>query len=277
MKRFSKRIRLIIRRTIVCFCFALILVILCSGIDRCYKILSLDFKAKPGGVSSLSPPVDSRLPSEAAVREEPGRSSPPAQVSKPVVPPKPESWFNDAVLIGDSRTEGLENYDGLGNASYFAIKGLMVDTVYTKPAVKLNGKRLTVMQAIKQKKFGKVYIMLGVNELGWSSFRTFVDDYGKMVDDIKKDQPGAVIYLQSILPVTNEKSVSSTIYNNQKIRNSNLAIQKLAAQKNVKYLAVDTAVSDSSGALAADAATDGIHLNAAYCKKWCDYLKTHTD
>lgn len=280
MKRISKRRRLLIRRTAICLCAVLLLAVLISGIRECVKMLESGFGREPQTVSS---PQKSRSiltagsPSKAPSRPSPEHSeSPPAQAD-PGGPQKPEEWFNDAVFIGDSRTEGLENYDGLGNAEYFAVKGLMVDTVYTKAAIKMNGNKLTVMQAMKQKKFGKVFIMLGVNELGWSDFRSFVDDYGKMVDDVKKDQPGAEIYLQSILPVTTQKSVSSTIYNNQKIKNYNQAIQKLADQKKIKYLAVDTAVSDPSGALPPDAATDGIHLNAQYCKKWCDYLKTHTE
>ena len=35
-------------------------------------------------------------------------------------------------------------------------------------------------------------------------------------------------------------------------------------------------VSDENGALPADASTDGVHLNKAYCQKWLAYLKNHT-
>ena len=33
---------------------------------------------------------------------------------------------------------------------------------------------------------------------------------------------------------------------------------------------------DDNGALKADAASDGIHLKASYCKEWLDFLKKHT-
>lgn len=268
MNKIGKQGRLLFRRTAVCICFVLAIVILGAGIGECLKILKPDMAA----AQAASSPPPSRAASAGVSRP---TSSAPKKASEPAKPLKPESWFNDAVLIGDSRTEGLQNYDGLGDASYFAIKGLMVDTVYTKSGVKLNGKKLTVMDALKQKKFGKVYIMLGLNELGWSSFKTFLEDYGKMVDDVKKDQPGAKIYLQSILPVTAKKSATDKVYTNQKIKNSNQAIQKLAVQKKVIYLAVNTAVADSTGALPANAAVDGIHLNAEYCKKWCEYLRSN--
>lgn len=282
MNRGRKRRRLLIRRAEICLCFALLVVILTAGIGECAKVLRSESTKKSPPIKTIQVPssaVSSAKAPSAVSSQRPSTqtsSLPPAKVD-PGGPPKPESWFNDAVFIGDSRTQGLQNYDGLGDATYFAVKGLMVNTAYTQSAIRLNGNKLTVMQAMKRKKFGKVYIMLGVNELGWSSFQMFVNDYGQMIDDIRKDQPGATIYLQSILPVTEKESTSNSVYNNKKIQNYNQAIQKLAAQRKVKYLAVCNAVADISGALPANAATDGIHLDAQYCKKWCDYLKTHTD
>lgn len=185
-------------------------------------------------------------------------------------------WFKDAVFIGNSRTEGLRNYDGLDGAVYYAQKGLMVDTAYTKKVVDIGGREYSAMQAIKKKHFGKVYLMFGINELGWSSSQTFFDDYGKMVDDIKKDLPDAKIYIQSVMPVSEKKSESSNIYNNAKIKEFNIRLKKLANDKKTVYLDVAGAVSDSGGTLPEGASVDGVHMNSQYCGKWCDYLKTHT-
>lgn len=187
-----------------------------------------------------------------------------------------KNYFDDAVFIGDSRTEGLRNYDGLGNATYYAIKGLMVNTAFTKPAVNLNGRKITVADALKENKFGKVYIMLGVNELGWSSFQTFINDYSKLIDHIKNNQPNSKIIIQSILPVSKKKSQSDRIYNKKNIDHYNTEIKKLAQSKGVNYLEVNKAVSDSEGFLPPNSSNDGIHLNNIYCKKWCEYLKDHT-
>ena len=226
-------------------------------------------------LSSASPPL-ANLPSSAPPESEPSEEGSAADSASPPESMVEESWFDDAAFIGNSRTEGLANYDGLGGAAYYALKGLMVSTVGTKPAVRIGNEKVSVMQALRRNKFKKVYVMLGINELGWSSFQTFVDDYGTMVDEIKEDQPGAAVYLQSILPVTEKESESSTIYTNRKIDDYNEAIQKIAEQKEVRYLAVGSALSDSSGCLPAGASADGIHLNAEYCGKWCDYLRSHT-
>ena len=292
----NRKRRLLLRRIIVCLVCVGVLALLIFGVAKgaaaLMKIVNPGGAAAQTGLSpssgsslqaassaALSAPSSAKAASSQA-RSAPAPAAPPPSSAPPLVTPKPGTaapagWFRDAVFVGDSRTEGLENYDGLDGATYYAVKGLMVDTIYTKEAIRSGGSKITVMQALQRKKFGKVYIMLGVNELGWSSFATFVSDYGKVVDDIRKYQPGTRIYLEAILPVTAEKSKTDGIYNNTRIAGSNDAIRKLAAEKKVTYLAVDEAVRDASGALPSEATVDGIHLNAAYCKKWCDYLKTH--
>ena len=189
---------------------------------------------------------------------------------------KPTGTFDHTVLIGDSRTEGLEIYDGLGNAAYYAAKGLTVSTVFTKPVIEVDGKKVTVMQALSQKQFDRVYIMLGVNELGWSSSQTFIQEYGKMIDTVRKDQPKAKIYVQSILPVTAKKAGMDKTYSLKNIVSHNKMIQNMTEEKGVYYLSVDASVSDSKGYLPDDASVDGVHLNSKYCKKWCEFLKKNT-
>lgn len=227
---------------------------------------------KPPAVSAVSVPPASKTESKAAVSSEaPSSALPPESTAK-----AGEGWFEDAVFIGNSLTEGLRNYDGLDGASYYAGKGLMVDTVYTKKIVSAGGRQYTAVQAVKKNRFGKVYLMFGINELGWSSSQTFFDDYGKLIDDIKKGSSGVKIYVQSIMPVSAKKSESSTIYNNAKIREFNGRLEKLAKDKNAVYLDVASAVADGSGALPEGASLDGVHLNAQYCGKWCGYLQEHT-
>lgn len=198
--------------------------------------------------------------------------------SKPV--PKSDmaenSYFNDAVFIGDSRTEGLILYTGLSNAISYTHKGLMVDTVFTSPVINKNGEKLSVMDALRQTDFGKVYIMLGINETGWPYNSIFIEKYGKIIDEIKAINPKAIIYVQEILPVTNSVSQTHSYIKNGKINEFNILIRKMAEEKKIYYIDTGNAVSDANGCLPEDAAIDGIHLKKPYCEKWLDYLKTHT-
>ena len=187
-----------------------------------------------------------------------------------------DSYFDDAAFIGDSRTQGLQLYTGLPNATFYATQGLMVDTFFSKKFVKAGGGKITIPDAMKNQTYKKVYIMLGVNELGWAYEKVFIQKYGEVVDKVKELQPDAKIYVQSILPVTKAKSDGDAIYNNTKISRYNELIEQMCREKGVTYLHVADAVGLDNGALPAGSATDGVHLNREYCYKWLDYLKTHT-
>ena len=187
-----------------------------------------------------------------------------------------DDYFNDAVFIGDSRTEGFIMYNGLSNVTSLTAKGLMVDTAFSKPAINMNGEKISVMKALSKTKFNKVYIMLGINELGWAYSDIFINKYAEIVDYIKEINSEAQIYIQSILPVSYKKSSSDKIYNNDKIREYNELIKKMTNEKQIYYLDVAEAIKDEDGNLPAEASLDGVHLKKEYCQQWYEYLKTHT-
>lgn len=284
LRRRRRRRKLFLWRTAVCLCLLSLLVAAAEGTTAVIKDLTKSADVSSSGPSASSRPDSSAppaSPSQPPVSQEPAALSsaartPSSETGLPVSASAPEGWFSDALFIGDSRTEGLRNYDGLPGATYYAVKGLMVNTVYTKREVADNGTKETVMQAQAKHPFGKIYVMLGVNELGWSSMQSFVSDYKKMAEDLKKDHPKARIYLQAIFPVSAQKSTGSSIYNNDKIAAYNQAILKIAEQENIGFLDTARAVS-TDGVLPENASTDGVHLNSEYCAKWCDYLKTHTE
>ena len=168
-------------------------------------------------------------------------------------------------------------YTGLKDVVDYTYIGLMIDTAVTKKFVKTStGEEVTLLEDMKNRNIQKVYIMLGINELGWSYSQVFVNDYAELIRKIKEIKPNCEIHLQSIIPVTKEKSDSDDIYNNTKIAEYNRLIKDLAARENVKYLDVKSAVVDSGGNLPSSASTDGIHINKTYCLKWLDYIKNNS-
>lgn len=187
-------------------------------------------------------------------------------------------YFSDAVFLGDSRTEGLIISTGLSKAAFYGGKGLTVDTAFTQNVVRLSGSKskITPIDALKKKKFNKVYVMFGINELGWAYDDIFVERYTKLINEIQKLQPDAKIYVQSILPVSKEKETKDKIYNNKKIIRYNKLIKKMAENEKVYYIDVASAVRNKDKVLPVSASTDGVHLNKEYCGKWLDYIKVHT-
>ena len=186
------------------------------------------------------------------------------------------SYFDDAVFIGDSRTEGLILYTGLSNTTVYANQGLMVDTVFTSPVIQMDGQKLSVVEALRRTEFKKVYIMLGINETGWAYESIFIDKYKALIEEIQSINPQAIIYIQEIMPVTAETSRTHSYVKNDKIQRYNELLAKLAKEMGAYYIDTGAAVADASGCLPEEAAIDGIHLKKPYCDKWLDYLKTHT-
>jgi hypothetical protein len=179
-----------------------------------------------------------------------------------------ESWFDDAVFIGDSHTEGLCDYAGLRNATFYYKRGLDVWSVLKKPFV--SGK-LTIPQALEQHRFGKIYIMLGINEIGCGTTESFAEQYGKVISQLRTLQPDALIYIQSIFHTSQKKS-DTTVYNNDRINARNEAISHLADGEHVFYIDCNAVFDDENGALQSSYSGDGVHVKAPYYTMWRDYL-----
>ena len=196
--------------------------------------------------------------------------------------PVPESeavdndYFTDAVFLGDSRTEGFKLYSGLRDADIFAAKCINVINIYYENVISDgNGGYESIMDALTCDSYSSVYIMLGINEMGYQPNR-FIERYAKLIDDIRDIQPDTEIFLQAIIPVTQEKAESGSEITNTKITTFNDLLCEMAEEKSLHYIDTYTGLINEDGFLPEDASFDGIHLNTTYCVKWLDYLKTHT-
>ena len=188
-----------------------------------------------------------------------------------------DSYFDDAVFIGNSRTEGLKKFSGLSNATFITEVGLTVDNIFRDYCDISGGYKGRAFDALAGMSFSKVYIMLGMNELGWVYESVFKEDYSKIIDKIREINPDAVIYIQSIIPVSKWKDSSNDVYTNANVERLNSQLRDLADEKEVHYLDVAGALMDSEGYLPYEATGDGVHLEPPYCVKWTDYLRTHTE
>lgn len=186
-----------------------------------------------------------------------------------------EERFGDAAFVGDSRTDGFRLYSGLREGTYFCAVGANVSSVMTKPTQEGPDGKETILDALSRQDCGKIYIMLGVNELGWYRTEDFTDQYAKVIDRVRADHPDAVIAIESILPVSAAQDQKRSYVNNARIREFNALLCALAEEKGCVYLDPASAVMDETGALPAEWTTDGVHLNAAGCGAWLEYLREH--
>ena len=190
-----------------------------------------------------------------------------------------DSYFDDALFIGDSRTVGLYEYGGFQESTtFFAKTSLTIYDLFEEPekfARLSDGKKATLEEALTERKFGKIYIMLGINELGRGTTESFFNVYADAVNRIRMLQPDAVIFIQGIMRVGEEKNNTDKIFNNTNINERNQAISLMADNRTIFYLEVNDAVCDENGNLISEYTFDQIHLKAKYYQLWKDYLFAH--
>jgi hypothetical protein len=187
------------------------------------------------------------------------------------------SYFNDAAFLGDSRTLGISDYAGLDGADFFCDNGMTIYKLLGDDGVtyQKTGEKVDLKEILQEKCYGKIYIMLGMNELGYGDTPMYLKQYLKVIRQIQEWQPGVIIYVMANLHVSLEKNNMETEFNNININDKNVASARLANGKDVFYLDCNPLFTDEEGYLQAELTFDGVHLYAQHYDKWRDFLFEH--
>lgn len=188
-----------------------------------------------------------------------------------------DSYFEDAVFIGDSRMDGFRNFSGITKGSFVTAVGMELENFYTDAQIATAQGNALVMDALKNINFSKIYMMLGTNELGAYDMDTVKESYRKVLSDIKTRSSSAdpVVYVYSVIYVDEPLVTTGDYVNNANVDTINLKIMEMCKEEGYHYVNLNEVLSDGSHSLISGAASDGIHLNQEYCRKWLDYTKTH--
>lgn len=189
-----------------------------------------------------------------------------------------DSYFDDALFIGDSRMVGLSQYCEAidSRATFFAQKSLTIFDIRNKEWIEdENGNKMSIATALAGKHYKKIYLMVGINELGTGDEERFREVYSQVIQGLKYLQPDATIFISSIMHVSEEKNNTDALYNNTNINIRNDAIKGLADNRKVFYLDINEAVDDENGNLKAETTGDGVHLKGACYEPWHQYLLEH--
>lgn len=214
-------------------------------------------------------------PAEPAATAEtvPPTTVPPATVPPTTVVTEPvvdESWFDDALFIGESRTAGLKGYGRLGNADYFCGEGLTVYGVMGVEASDQNFSEQTLPSLLSRRQYGKIYIHLGINELG-GNMDSFTAKYQAVIDEIRRLQPDAKIILQAVL-VLGEGYSTKPAFSQDSLQKLNLRIKILAEENGLHFSDVNVIMTNETGYLIPELTFDGCHLYASGYELWAQWL-----
>ena len=178
------------------------------------------------------------------------------------------SYFDDALFIGDSRTVGIMEYGDFDSSDFFCSQGL---SAYKINDAEINGRSFD--ELIDSKQYGKVYVMLGINEVGMDH-EYVLTAYRAIVEKLKVHQPDAIIYVQANLHVSSY--AEDGVITNASIDDLNRGIASLADNKRVFYVDINELYNDEYGYFNSDYTSDGIHPLAMYYTNWCKWLCTKT-
>ncbi len=183
-----------------------------------------------------------------------------------------KTYFADALFIGDSRTDGLKLYNPIGDAKYYSGTSMTIFKIMddTQDAYGYYG----IRGLLQSMQFGKIYIMFGINECGYDT-DVFAAKYREVIEEIRGYQPNALIYIQSILYVTQEHEAQNSVFASTGIDEKNDRLKELANDVDIFYLEVNDALNDGTNHLPADYTGDGVHLKASYYHLWAEYLMEH--
>lgn len=169
-----------------------------------------------------------------------------------------ESYFDDALFLGDSRMESLARYARLGNADYFTDVGMTVFRLFSERCYDDNFSATDLGTLLTERQYGKIYVMLGLNEAGYALDqleRCYADDLA----ELRRLQPGAKIYLLKIYGVSRGQAESASWLGPENLDKVNEKIQSLCDGENVVCLDPRGIYEDGEGYLREDCSDDGVH------------------
>lgn len=220
-------------------------------------------------------PPETTVPETTAAPTEPETEPPTEPPTEPISGTVDESWFDDALFIGDSRFVGLRDYARLGEAEYFAGIGISVFDIYdewAKDEWKFDYVKLPKL--LQDHSYGKIIIGLGMNDVGTNT-DLVLESYQQLLDMIFEYQPDTKVIIHSVITVSRYKASSAWYFNLEHIYAINDAIATLADGERVFYLDPNPDYADEEGYLPDEMAGDGCHFYVEEYRNWAQWIMDH--
>lgn len=188
-------------------------------------------------------------------------------------------FFDDAAFIGDSITMGLRNYNYkynlLGKATFlcqgsYSVNHAVNDSMY----ITYRGEDRKPQNALADCGAKKVFILLGMNDIGLHGVEKTIENWGKFIANLREKCPDIEIYIQSGTPIYTAGQIGGL--NNARMDEYNEKLKAFAEENSCHFIDIATALKDENGGLAAEYASDAyVHLTFPACNLWIQLLKNY--
>lgn len=203
-----------------------------------------------------------------------------------------DSYFDDALFVGDSVTLKLQKYvlyarqhsdpNLLGQARFlaaqsFSARNALMQISDTSIHPVIGGVKMTLEDAIAQLAPKKLYLMLGMNDVGVSGADGALANMGNLLARIKQKNPDLQIFVESATP-----RLAGSHPTTRQLFGFDLLLYEAILTLNdpsIHFIDVAYAMRDEQGLLIREYCDDpngmAIHFTNEGCRHWIDFLYTH--
>ena len=204
-----------------------------------------------------------------AAPEETPEPTPEAEENEPV----PESYFDNTLFIGDSKTDEMRNWVRLGKARYFCDTNFSVYNIFDKTASDEDFRNVKLDWVLRHWKYDQVYIMLGYNECGYP-YESLMEQFDYVVRRVRDAQPKARIILHGVMHANESVSGMYACYAPDNLERVNDGLRALAeSYENTYYVDCNGPFCDENGYLYNHVSLDGEHLLPDYSRLWAEEIR----
>lgn len=172
---------------------------------------------------------------------------------------------NDIIFLGNSITDNGE-WAELFNNHHIKNRGIGGDDT--------DGV-LERLHDITSGKPHKIFIKIGTNDLAYGkSVDYVVENYKKILRQIRQDTPHTHVYIQSILPTDD---AFHTTRQNSDIMAINSTLKQMAGEENLTYIDLFSVFSTPTHKLNPEYSLDGLHLNGKGYLVWKEAIEKYVN
>ena len=196
----------------------------------------------------------------------------------PACDPVPDSYFEGAVLVGDSLASAFDIHGVVPELTILSDIGLSARTATGNKTFLLPGHKykIPLAEALADLEAKKIYLWVGANGLNTKDEVRTLADYDQLLNYLLPHYPDALVYLISATPVKPKLTQRYEHFTNRRVEAFNTGLRALAEAHGVYYLDFHSLFLSARGELSDDyGAGDGLHLRTPAYERMAEYLYTH--
>lgn len=197
-----------------------------------------------------------------------------------------DSYFDDAIIIGDSLTKGFSYYvhklhtvgtNALGEAKFMgtaamSVKNACTDQKNSEFTFTYRGLPVTITEGINAMEARKAFILLGLNDISCRRWEDVEGYFSTLIEVLQKKCPDIQIIIQGIFPVTynfcRERGIRIDQWNS-----FNERLGRICEAHHVEFYDFGFLFMDSYGYMKEGYSDGGFHLSDAGDAIWLHALR----